>query len=41
MADVADAVIAFWNGESHGTKHMIDIAEEKGLKTKVINYGKV
>ena len=41
MAEVADAVIAFWNGESHGTKHMIDIAEEKGLKTKVINYGKV
>lgn len=41
MAEVADAVIAFWNGESHGTKHMIDIAEEKGLKIKIINYGKV
>jgi predicted Rossmann-fold nucleotide-binding protein len=40
MADIADAVIAFWNGESHGTKHMIDIAEEKGLNVKVVNYGK-
>ena len=41
MADIADAVIAFWNGESHGTKHMIDIAEEKGLNVKVVNYGKI
>lgn len=41
MADIADAVIAFWNGESHGTKHMIDIAEEKGLNVRVVNYGKV
>jgi predicted Rossmann-fold nucleotide-binding protein len=40
MANIADAVIAFWNGESHGTKHMIDIAEEKGLNVKVVNYGK-
>jgi hypothetical protein len=41
MANIADAVIAFWNGESHGTKHMIDIAEEKGLNVKVVNYGKI
>ena len=41
MAQVADAVIAFWDGESHGTKHMIDIAEEKGLDKRVVNYGKV
>ena len=41
MADIADAVIAFWNGESHGTKHMIDTAEEKGLNVKVVNYGKI
>ena len=38
MAEVADALIAFWNGESHGTKHMIDIMTNKGLPTKVINY---
>jgi hypothetical protein len=41
MAEVADAVIAFWNGESHGTKHMIDIANEKKLEIRVVNYGKV
>ena len=41
MANIADAVIAFWNGESHGTKHMIDIANEKKLEIRVVNYGKV
>ena len=38
MAEVADAVIAFWNGESHGTKHMIDIAEEKGIPVWIYKY---
>ena len=38
MAEVADALIAFWDGESHGTKHMIDIMTNKGLPTKVVNY---
>lgn len=41
MAEFADALIAFWDGKSNGTKHMIDIAEEKGIPTKVVNYGKV
>ena len=41
MAEFADGLIAFWDGESHGTKHMIDIANEKGIKTKVIEYGKI
>lgn len=41
MAEFADALIAFWDGKSHGTKHMIDIATEKGMKVKVIEYGKV
>ena len=41
MAEFADALIAFWDGKSHGTKHMIDIANEKGIKTKVVNYGKI
>lgn len=35
MADYADALIAVWNGESKGTKHMIDIATRKGLKVYV------
>lgn len=34
MAQVADALIAITNG-SPGTKHMIDIANEKGLKVFV------
>ena len=36
MAFYADALIAFWDGESRGTKHMIDIAKEKGLMVRVI-----
>lgn len=37
MADIADQLIAFWDGKSPGTKHMIDIATTKGLK--VFTYG--
>lgn len=32
MADIADALIAIWDGKSKGTKHMIDIAKTKGLQ---------
>lgn len=38
MANEADALIAFWDGESHGTKHMIDIATKKGLMVRTIRY---
>lgn len=38
MADYSDALIAFWNGKSKGTGHMIDLAESKGLKVKVAYY---
>lgn len=38
MADNSDALIAFWNGSSRGTKHMIDISMEKGLAVRVIKY---
>lgn len=38
MADYPDALIAFWDGKSRGTKHMIDIAKEKGLKIRVIRF---
>ena len=40
MVQIADGVIAFWDGESHGTKHTIDISTEKGIDVKVVNYGK-
>jgi len=36
MAKCADALVAFWDGESRGTKHMIGIAKEYGLKIKVV-----
>ena len=35
MADYADALIAFWDGKSAGTRDMIRKAEEKGLQVKV------
>lgn len=38
MANSADALIAFWDGKSHGTKSMINIARSKGLFVRVINY---
>jgi hypothetical protein len=38
MLNAADALVAFWDGRSHGTKHMIDIAAEQGLPTRVIRY---
>jgi len=38
MAEYADALIAFWDGQSRGTKNMIDTATAKGLKVSVHNY---
>lgn len=35
MAEYADALIAFWDGKSRGTKHMIDLAKRANLKVKV------
>lgn len=35
MGDYADALIAFWDGKSKGTKHMIEYAKKKSLNTKV------
>ena len=40
MADNADALIAFWDGESNGTKNMIDNARRKGLAIRIIQYRK-
>lgn len=38
MADYADGLIAFWNGTSKGTKHMIETAESKKLKIRIKYY---
>lgn len=32
MAEMADALIAIWDGKSRGTKNMIETAERRGLK---------
>lgn len=38
MAEYADALVAFWDGMSKGTKHMIDIAKSKNLQVRVIKF---
>ncbi len=38
MLSVGTHLIAFWDGDSHGTKKMIDLAREKGIPVWVINY---
>lgn len=38
MLRIATHLVAFWNGQSHGTKHIIDIAREKGIPVWVFNY---
>lgn len=37
MADFATDLIAFWDGESSGTKNMIAQAQAKGLNVKIIS----
>lgn len=38
MADYAGALIAFWDGVSRGTQHMINLAKQKELKLLIVNY---
>lgn len=38
MANYADALIAFWDGKSKGTHHMIETAKSCGLKVRVKRY---
>jgi len=38
MAQNADALLAFWDGNSRGTMHMINIANMYNIKTNVIKY---
>ncbi len=37
MALEADALVCFWDGESRGSKNMIDIARGLGLKVRVVS----
>lgn len=36
MAYYGDRLIAFWDGQSKGTKHMIDLARKVGLEVEVV-----
>ncbi len=38
MAIYTDVLIAFWDGKSKGTKHMIDLANQANLNIKVIYF---
>lgn len=38
MAKYADHCICFWDGQSRGTAHMINLAKEAGLEVKVVKY---
>lgn len=38
MGDFADGLLAFWDGSSRGTKHMIDYMRKKGKRVRVIRY---
>lgn len=31
-------LIAFWDGKSKGTKHMIDLAEKNGLEVHIVSF---
>ena len=38
MAEAADALIAFWDGKSRGTKNMIETAKKLNLHVDVFTY---
>ena len=38
MLSIATHLIAFWDGKSSGTKHMIEIAQMKGISVWVFEY---
>ena len=38
MAIYADALIAFWDGKSKGTKNIIQLAKQRHLKTRIILF---
>lgn len=38
MAKTAAILIAFWDGKSHGTKHMINTAKLYNLRINIIKY---
>ena len=39
IIDNCELCVAFWDGESRGTKSSIDLAKQAGKRVLVINYG--
>lgn len=39
MAEEADVLVAFWDGKSRGTRHMIGCAFKQGLEIHIYRYG--
>ncbi len=38
MAQFADGLLAFWDGKSRGTKHMIETMQDMGKLTHIVYY---
>jgi uncharacterized phage-like protein YoqJ len=38
MADFSDGLVAFWDGKSHGTKHMIETMKAQNKWIMVVRY---
>lgn len=38
MSKYADACVVFWDGESKGARHMIDLANKEGLPLKIVRF---
>ena len=41
MAERGDALVAFWDGKSRGTKNMIDLAHKANIPVRVVRYDQV
>ncbi len=39
MAEIATHLVAFWDGKSRGTKHMINIAKMKDIPSTIVRSG--
>ena len=39
MAEVADSLVAFWDGKSKGTKHMVDTMQAMNKPVRIVIYG--
>ena len=38
IVNMCDELVAFWDGQSHGTKHDIDLANEQGKRVYICRF---